>query len=118
VKNYTLNSIEIIWTERTESFVTGYLISINPPDGGNHLQNYQPKEDYRYNFTDLTPGREYVMKVEIMGMSEEVTATQRTGTASLVCIFSMANFYLFIFQNFNKNTIIFHQYVSAMKAAF
>ncbi|XP_077864497.1 fibronectin-like [Saccoglossus kowalevskii] len=94
IKAYTSSFIEVLWAVRTGPEINGYLISIDPADGGNPSptsQKLQAKEIYRYNFTGLSPGREYTMKVEIMGTQDEVTTTQRTVPASPGVVVEISN---------------------------
>ncbi|XP_070577718.1 titin-like [Ptychodera flava] len=81
IQSHDTTSIDVLWSQRSEIGVNGYLISIDPADGGNPSrinQLFLPKENYRYTFDNLVPGREYTIRVEVMGAGEQVEASQRT----------------------------------------
>ncbi|XP_077999959.1 fibronectin-like [Glandiceps talaboti] len=85
VKSYTQNSIEVLWAVSTDPSDTGYLISVDPADGGNPSTtspDLLAKDVYNFVFDNLVPGRQYSIKLQMLGSGTVINGQQSTVPSS------------------------------------
>ncbi|XP_077999957.1 uncharacterized protein LOC144452687 [Glandiceps talaboti] len=72
-----INSISILWGATQDPTAQGYVLLLSPQEGGSY-PIYRGLDIVSYDFTGLTPGREYTITVQIAGPNLGNTVQART----------------------------------------